>query len=76
MEEEPTGKNLFEQIRDINPKRNAVFHAIDCLETPERMRQFFNYYTARIKVDPEEDPKLIAGRDLGFGHRVCTVIYK
>lgn len=54
MEEQPTGRNLFEQMREIDPK------------TPEEMRQFLNDYAAQLKVEAEEDPKQIAGREIGY----------
>lgn len=66
MEVQPTGKNLFEQMREIDPNRHAVFNAIDKLKTPEEMRQFLSDYAAQLKVEAEEDPKQIAGREIGY----------
>lgn len=66
MEVQSTGKNLFEQMREIDPNRHAVFNAIDKLKTPEEMRQFLSDYAAQLKIEAEEDPKQIAGREIGY----------
>jgi|SRR3989344_4389762 len=76
MTEDMRGKpTLFETVRDLNPKRNPAFTAVEVLEDQSEMRTFMTQYADYLRTsdDPQvvENAEQVALSNMGY----ITVYY-
>jgi hypothetical protein len=59
-------RNLYEEMRRNNPKRNPIFNAVDELDSKEDIGKFFNDYVDFLEDENETNPRDLAGMNLGY----------